>query len=263
MTERQFLHRDVENFIAYFKLVLSVSHLPKKIYFEPKVVKAFVLRTYTGESDSAQEAYVARLHQYLAGKIGHKIELNTENLDRLEASFQEERKPTLVNIAERVHMATILKWLQGPLWDRISRELQDYIVAVATAYGQSQEIPTPHAELQPHDLSEKDNVLIKNEYRNLEKILRESLAAVKDARAGSIHLTDNQKQLQLIVSSLDKLAKLREGNRLDSEEAFRHKILVSTALIYVQDEFVKKDPELQKNIKLLIQLYYQFRDTRW
>ena len=263
MIESRLVYRDIDNFIAYFKLILSASRIPKRIHLEPKLVKAFVNRTYTGDSDATQDIHANRLYKYLAERMGHRTELNTANLDQLDANLRKERVPILDNIIERVHIAMILKWLQGPLWNRLSQELQDYIVAVATAYGQSQEIPTMHLELHPHQLSSEDRTLIESEYTNFEAALTESLDAIKTARAKHPDPSVCQEQLNVIVSSLDRLVKLGEGGKLDSVEAFKHKILVSTALIYVQDEFVRKDPDLQKNVQLLVQLYYQFRDMRW
>ena len=56
---------------------------------------------------------------------------------------------------------------------------------------------------------------------------------------------------------------MTKKGELDSVEAFKDKIIVSTALIYIQDEFVKKDTELKKLTQLFVSLYYQFRDKHY
>ncbi len=260
MTETHIMQRDIENFVAYFKLLLSTSRMPKKLKFERKLIRAFIDRTYTEFTESTQEFRANRLYDYLRNKLDEGTEIQSQHLERLESSLMVQKRPSLDNVEEHVQIAMILKWLQGPVKGKLSKELQDYIVSLGTTYGQSQRQLVPDVELKTHDVSEQDMGIIKKEYKTFESAINDSLKAVKDARSKKIDPGKYQDQFRIIISSLDSLVKMSDKGMLNSVESFKDKVIVSTALIYIQDEFVRKDPQLRKIIQLLISLYYQFRD---
>lgn len=260
MTETHIMQRDIENFVAYFKLLLSTSRMPKKLKFERKLIRAFIDRTYTEFTESTQEFRANRLYDYLRNKLDEGTEIQSQHLERLESSLMVQKRPSLDNVEEHVQIAMILKWLQGPVKGKLSKELQDYIVSLGTTYGQSQRHLVPDVELKTHDVSEQDMGIIKKEYKTFESAINDSLKAVKDARSKKIDPGKYQDQFRIIISSLDSLVKMSDKGMLNSVESFKDKVIVSTALIYIQDEFVRKDPQLRKIIQLLISLYYQFRD---
>jgi soluble cytochrome b562 len=260
MTVTHIMQRDIENFIAYFKLVLSTSRLPKKLKFEQKLIRAFVDRTYTEFTASAQELRANRLYDYLKGKIDEGTEIQNQQLERLETALMNEKKPSLGNIMEHAQIAMILKWLQGPVKGKLSKELQDYIVSLGTAYGKSQRQLVPNVEWKPREVSKQDMDIMKKEYKSFEAAINDSLKAVKEAHPKKMDPGKYQDQFRIIISSLDNLVKMSDKGMLNSVQSFKDKVIVSTALIYIQDEFVRKDPQLRKIIQLLISLYYQFRD---
>jgi len=260
MTERNIMQRDIDNFIAYFKLMLSTARLPKKLKFEPKLIRAFVDRTYTEFTKSAQEFRANRLYEYLKERIDEGTEIENIHLERLEDALVSERKPSLDNIMEHVQIAMLLKWLQGPVKAKLSMDLQDYITQLGTTYGQSQRKLVPDIEWRKFGVSKEDANVLKREYKSFEDAINESLKAVKDARLKTIESGKYEEQFRLVISSLDNLVKMSEKGILNSVLSFKDKVIVSAALIYIQDEFVRKDPQLKRIIQLFISLYYQFRD---
>lgn len=252
--------RDIENFIEYFKIVLSSSQIPKKLKFEPKLVRAFIKRTYTGFTIPTQDFRADRLYEYLKSKIGEGADISFEHTTLLEKAFRKLKKPSLEKIMEHARIATILKWLQGPLKSQLSLELQDYIIFLATIYGQYRRNLVINIEWHPCDVSAKDTTTLTEEYRIFEIALMEALQAVRDAKSENPDPQNYQEQFDIVIKSLETLNKMSEEGTLDSFDSFKDKIIVSNALIYIQDEFVKKDPEFEKLIQLLVSLYYQFRD---
>lgn len=260
MTESNIMQRDIDNFIAYFNLMLSTARLPKKLKFEPKLIRAFVDRTYTEFTKSAQEFRANRLYDYLKNMIDEGTEIEKTHLERLEATLMNERKPSLDNIMEHVQIAMLLKWLQGPVRSKLSKELQDYVTLLGTTYGKSQRHLVPDIEWRKFGVSKEDLDVIKKEYRSFDGAIDDSLKAVRDARSKKINEGKYEEQFRLVISSLDNLVKMSEKGVLNSVQSFKDKVIVSAALIYIQDEFVRKDPQLKRIIQLFISLYYQFRD---
>jgi len=260
MTEKNIMQRDIDNFIAYFKLMLSTARLRKKLRFEPKLIRAFVDRTYTEFTKSAQEFRANRLYDYLKERIDEGTEIENAHLERLEDALISERKPSLDNIMEHVQIAMLLKWLQGPVKGKLSKDLQDYIILLGTTYGKSQRQLVPDIEWRKFGVSKEDTNVLKKEYKSFDSAISDSLKAVKDARSKKIDSAKYEEQFRLVISSLDNLVKMSEKGILNSVQSFKDKVIVSAALIYIQDEFVRKDPQLKRIIQLFISLYYQFRD---
>jgi hypothetical protein len=260
MTEKNIIQRDIDNFIAYFRLMLSASRLTKKLKFESKLVRAFVDRTYTEFTKSAQEFRAQQLYDYLKAKIDPGVEMEGVHLERVEAALTSERKPALENIMEQVQVAMLLKWLQGPVRGKLSKDLQDYITFLGTTYGSSQRQLIPNVEWHRFGISKEDTDTIKKEYKSFENAITESIKAVKNARSKKLDYGRYEEQFRLVISSLDNLLKMSEKGTLNSVASFKDKVIVSAALIYIQDEFVRKDPQLRRIIQLIISLYYQFRD---
>lgn len=260
MAEKNIIQRDIDNFIAYFRIMLSTARLPKKLTFQPKLIRAFVDRTYTEFTKSAQEFRANQLYEYLKDKVDEGTEIESIHLERLEATLTSERKPSLDNIMEHVQIAMLLKWLQGPVRGKLSKELQEYTVLLGTTYGNSQRNLVPNIEWRKFGVSKEDMGVLKKEYKSFEGAIQESIKAVKDARSKKLDPGKYEDQFRLIIASLDNLLKMTEKGILNSVQSFKDKVIVSAALIYIQDEFVRKDPQLKRIIQLFISLYYQFRD---
>jgi len=254
--------RDIENFIAYFRIVLSSSQIPKKLKFEPKLVQVFINRTYTGFTTPTQSFRAARLYEYLKTKIRESSEIGLEHIKILEKAFKELKKPALKKIMEHARIATLLKWLQGPLKNQLSEELQDYIIFLATIYGQHRRNLVFNIEWHLRKVSQKDRTTLIREYKIFEIALMEALQAVRNVKTKNPDSNNYQEQFNIVHTSLENLNEMSEEGTLDSFDSFKDKIIVSTALIYIQDEFVGKDPELEKLIQLFVSLYCKFRDKR-
>jgi len=261
--EKQIVMRDAENFLAYFKFILSSSHIPKKLKFEPKLVEAFINRTYAELDSSIQRYRGKKLYEYLEYKLNLGTEIGADDLKLLEIILRQERKPTLDKLQEQIRSALILKWLQGALKDKLSKELQDYIIFLATLYGQFQTDGVLDVDWQPHDISEEDTTVIEKEFDVFKTAVTNAIEDIEKARSKESNVATGQEQFRVIFESVTNLIKMQEEDKLDSLDAFKDKLLVSTALIYMQDEFVKKDAELEKFVQLLISLYYQFRDKHY
>lgn len=255
--------RDAENFLAYFKFILSSSHIPKKLKFEPKLVQAFINRTYAELDSNIQSYRGKKLYEYLEYKLNLGTEIGANDLKLLEIILRQERKPTLDKLKEQIRSALILKWLQGSLKDKLSKELQDYIIFLATLYGQFQTRGVLDVDWQPHDVSEDDTTVIEKEFDVFKTAVTNAIEDIKKARSKESNTATGQEQFRVIFESVTNLIKMQEEDKLDSIDAFKDKLLVSTALIYMQDEFVKKDAELEKFVQLLVSLYYQFRDRHY
>jgi hypothetical protein len=262
MTESYVTQRDTENFIAYFKCLLSVPRIPKKIEFRRDLVRAFINRTYSGLANNALDYRVERLYEYLEGEIGEGNEITEECLSEMLEELNKARVPTLERVMERIRVATILKWLQGPLNHRLSHELQDCIIFLVTVYAQQKKNSLINVEWQPCRVSAEDVNILFSEYRIFEIAVIEALQAVREAQAANPDLDSYEKQFQIVLSSLENLAKLEETGKLDSFDSFKDRLILSTALIYIQDDFVKKDAELKQLIQLFVSLYFKYRDKR-
>jgi soluble cytochrome b562 len=263
LVEQHIILRDIENFVAYFKFILSSAHVPKQLKFEPRLVRAFVDRTYAGFSNEIQEFRAERLYKYLKKKIKENREFTQKDFAVLEKVMKQAKEPSLEKVMVRVRIAVILKWLQGPLKKQLSEEMQDYIIFLATTYGQYQRDQVLNIEWPAYEVNKKDVGIIAGEYQFYEIALIDAIREVKQARAKKPNLRKYQDQFRVVIISLDNLIKLSKEGKLDSVNAFKDKIIVATTLIYVQDEFVEKDPELNKLIQLFISLYYKFRDKHY
>jgi hypothetical protein len=262
MTESHMTLRDLENFIAYFKCLLSVPRIPRKMEFRQDLVRAFINRTCTGLTNSAFEYRVDLLYEYVQADIGEGSEITEERLNEMTERLNEARRPTLERVMERIRVATILKWLQGPLNRRFSHEFQDCVIFLAAVYAQYKKDSLVNVEWQPCQVAAEDTYILISEYRVFEIAIIEALQAVRNAQARNSNSTRYEEQFQIVLSSLDNLFKLDEAGELDSFDSFRDRLIVSTALIYIQDDFVKKDAELKKLIQLFVSLYFKYRDKR-
>lgn len=261
--EEHIILRDIENFIAYFKFLLSVTNIPQELKFELKLIQAFIDRTYVGFSDQIQKFRARKLYTYLKKRLHGGAKITDKDLELLEKTLKQARKPSLEKLMEHIRVAMILKWLQGPLKDQLSMGMKDYVIFLATAYGQYEQDRVFNIEWQPYNVSKKDMSLIIRDYTIFEISIIEAMQAIRKARASNPNPNKYREQFRIVLVSLDNLVKMTKKGELDSVEAFKDKIIVSTALIYIQDEFVKKDPELKKLTQLFVSLYYQFRDKHY
>lgn len=262
MVERHILVRDLENFITYFNFVPHTQHAPK-LKLDQKLVQAFVDRTYGGGLKQTHEQRARKLHEYLRVTLGDHAEVNRECITTLERRLKEERAPSLAKLMRKARIALILKWFRGPLQDQLSDDLEDYISFLAAAYGQLQASRIFDIAWQTHKVGTNDWAVITSELMVFVSAIAQALSIVRGAKDKQQQYASYHQQFQLVLNSLDNLMKRDQKAEVDSIDAFTDKVIVSVSLIYLQDDFVEKDPELEKFIQLLISLYYQFRDKRF
>ncbi|HEC77999.1 MAG TPA: hypothetical protein ENI34_02510 [candidate division WOR-3 bacterium] len=263
LVERYIVLRDAENFTAYFKFLLSTDKLPKELVFNNKLIQAFINRTYADSKEEIQNFRGDILYRYLSKSLVKGAEIKAGALDELENIIKREKAPSLEILKERVRIAMILKWLQGPLETQLSGGLRDYITFLATIYGQYKTDRVYNVDWQPYDISDEDMAVLNSEYAVFELSLMEAIKLIREARARKPRSNNYKDQFRIVLISLDNLVRLAKKGELDSPHAFRDKMIVATTLIYIQDEFVEKDPELKKLIQLFVSLYYQFRDKHY
>lgn len=262
LTEAYVLLRDIENFIAYFRVILSAPRIPRKITFERDLIGAFINRTYTGLPDRVLEERAQRLHDALLKNMDEGMDVTEKCLDDLALELEIMKTPSLDKIMARTRTAMILKWLQGPLRERLSAEIQDHIIFLATIYGQYHKNLAINVDWEPHQVTQADLDVLISEYRVLEIAIIEALATIKHARQTLPEAARYDEQFQIVLASLDNLHQMEVNGSLDSFESLKDRLIISSALIYVQDEYVVKDAELKQLIQLFVSLYFKYRDTR-
>jgi len=263
IVERQITLRDVDNFAAYFKMLLSSSQTRKKLVFGRSLVTAFADRTYSGFSDPLQNIRTEHLYVYISQTLQDGQEITEDCLKKLEENCRHDKEPTFERLRERIRAGLILKWLRGPLANELTEELQHYIVFMANNYGQSQTGLILSVDWPPYELSEWDRALITKEYKAFEASLVHAMIEVEKAKKKVRVIDDCHKEFCIVFESLEKLTELTKKGERDSIESFKDKIIVATALMYLQSAYIRKDVKLRSLIQLLVSLYYQFRDTHY
>jgi soluble cytochrome b562 len=263
LIDQHITQRDVENFVAYLKFLSGSTRGQKVIKLERKLVQDFVDRIYS-ECDHKTRYYRTKdLYSYFENKLGKNVALDYEELTVIYNKLREDREPSMEKIMKRVCVAIILKWLQGSLQATLSEELKKYVAFLATVYGLYGTDRVFNVEWPQYEISPSDLAAINSKYKDFETAVTDAIKRVRKAILKKPVSKKYKDQFEIILMSIDNLIKLSRSGRLDSVQAFVDKIIIAATLIYMQDEFVKRDPELQKFINLLVSFYYQFRDKRY
>jgi hypothetical protein len=262
LAETQILKRDIDNFVSYFIYVLSGPVLPKKLVLDVKLVRHFIQRTYAGFDKESQELQTRKIYSHIKKTIGDNAEINGKSLGLLRNSLKDEEF-TFEKLKERIVIGLLLKWLQGPLKKELSEELNDYIIFLATTFGQFESNRIINFEVEDYRIGKNDLATLSIEYVFFETALLDALSIIKNVKAQTTKNAPIRDQFRFVFDSLDNLVQNAESGKSDELTAFRDKIIVSISLIYLQDSFVRKDPEVENLINLFVSLYYQFRDKRY
>lgn len=262
LVEAHATHRDVENFISYFKFLLSSPVVPKQPVIDDKLMRYFVNRTYAGFDEETKRQRVKKIGDYLREKLGAGTEIHDRSLGRLEKILKEDSRATFEKVRDRILIATMLKWLQGPLQQHLTKELIDYVVFIATSFGQYEAKRVLNVEKIAHRVAKLDAAAIADAYADFEIAVMEAIDDIRKARSKLTKGGSGRDTFRVVFDSLDHLIKC--GGKKDPNDIslFKDKLLVSTTLIYLQDELVEKDVEVKNLIQLFVALYYQFRDKR-
>lgn len=263
MVERQMLLRDAENFTALFKFAISSLYKTKGIKIGPEMIQTFIDRTSSEPTDIAHELRADRLYTYLNATLKEKVDINNANIECLEKVLKKEKKPSFEKLMTNVRIAMILKWLQGPLQSQLSNILKDHVIFYAALYGQYRTNRMFNVDWYPYEIPQRDEDLIIREYKYFEKAIKQAVQEIGVSLAERPHSDNYYEQFRVVFESLDNLNKMSKKKNLGISNAFKDKIIVSTALIYLQDEFVAKGSELKHLIQLFISLYYQYSDKHY
>lgn len=255
------LKRDIDNFVSYFLYVLSSPRVPKQVAMSIKLVRHFIQRTYAGFDAEAQDQQSAIIYAFIKKQIGDGAVINGKNLGVLRNSLKEEEF-TFEKLKERIVIGLLLKWLQGPLKKSLSDTLNDYIAFLATTFGQFESNRIINFETEDSKIGENDLATLAIEYGFFETTLLDAQAIIQKAIAETPKSAPLRDQFRFVFDSLDNLMKIAESGQADELTSFRDKIIVSISLIYLQDDFVRKEPDVQNLINLFVSLYFQFRDKR-
>jgi hypothetical protein len=262
MFESSVVERDVDNFIAYFRVLLSGKHTSRMLTFDRKLVRAFIARTDTGIGDAATSFRTDKLYTYLSGKIKDGAQITEAHLARIHEEYSIMKMPSLDKVIENIRVAMILKWVQSPMMRRFSHELQDYIVVLATVYGECKKNVVMNVEWPGLVFTQEDKDLLHEEYRIFSSALSEAVDTFKAARAQNPDASNYEEQFQVVFNSLDRLAQMDSSGELESPESFKDRIIVSASLIYIQDDYVVKNDKLRQLIQLFVSMYIKYRDKR-
>lgn len=255
------LKRDIDNFVSYFLYVLSSPKVPKQVAMSIKLVSHFIQRTYAGFDAEAQDQQTMVIHEFIKKQIGDGAAMNGKNLGILRNSLKEEEF-TFEKLKERIVIGLLLKWLQGPLKNNLSDALNDYVAFLATTFGQFESNRIINFETEDFKIGKDDLATLAIEYGFFETTLLDARAIIKKAVAETPKNASLRDQFRFVFDSLDNLMKNAESGALDELSSFRDKIIVSISLIYLQDDFVRKEPDVQELINLFVSLYFRFRDRR-
>ncbi len=261
--EQHITQRDVENFVAYLKFVSESEQGQKVFKLERKLVQNYADRIYSDYNEGVRSSRTDNLYLYFENKLGKNIVLNDTELNVIYKKLTEEKRASIDKVMNRVCIAMILKWLQGFLQTGLSKDLHNHIIFLASIYGLYGSNRVFNVDWQPYNVSENDAALISSEYRFFETAITDAIKDVKEALVTTIVSRKPKDQFRIVLSSVDNLIKMSKKGLLESRDAFIDKIIIAASLIYLQDEFVKKDAELTQFINLIVGFYRQFRDKRY
>ncbi len=261
--ERYIAKRDIHNFVAYFRFLITSPHLKKGLSFNRNLIQAFIDRTYAGGLRAQNEIRANNLYSYLLRTINEGSEINNENLNQIDERCRDELKADFELLKKRIRIGLLLKWLRGPIFEKLSEDLQHKIIFLATSYGQYQTAQVLNVERPPVELSKDDLNIIVNEYKFFETALILAIKEIKRAQKEDFDPQDYTQYFRCAIVSIDNLIAFKKTGQLNTVNSFRDKIIVATVLIYLQDEYIIKDEELNRFINFLLSMYYQFRDEHY
>ncbi|HEC79302.1 MAG TPA: hypothetical protein ENI34_09240 [candidate division WOR-3 bacterium] len=263
LIEQHITQRDIENFVAYLKFLSSSPRSQKVIKIDKKLMQDFVNHVYSECDHKTRYFRLRNLTGYFEKKLGKNVVLDKTELTVIFQKLKRDKQTSIDKVKMRVCIALILKWLQGFLEPELSEGLNQYVAFLASVYGLYGTNRVFNVDWQPYDVSSEDAAVINREYKFFESAITDAIMRVSKAVVKKPLSTKYKDQFQIVLESINKLIKLSEEGKLDSAEAFTNKIIIAATLIYLQDDFVEKDEDLNKFINLFVSFYYQFRDKRY
>lgn len=261
--EQYITQRDVENFIAFLKYIAQTNEKQEVFRLEPELVQDFANRIY-GQDDHKTRYYRTKnLYSYFEKILGKNAVLDSAELNVILEKLKKDQRSSFDKVMMRVCVAMILKWFQGFLKDKLSEDLQHYVAFLASVYGLYGTRNLFNVEWQPYNLAPDDAKIVGKEYKFFESSIIEAIKRINKATLKGRYPASIKDQFQIVFSSIDNLITTNREKQPDSNVSFTDKVIISATLIYLQDDFVEKDQELNKLISLFLSFYYQFRDKRY
>ena len=261
--EQHITKRDVENFVAYLRLLSEYPQGQKCFKLGRKQVQDYVDRIYSECDHKTRYLRTNNLYDYLENMLGRNIVLDKTEVTVIYRKLSGDKRSSIEKIMCRVCIAMILKWLQGSMQDKLSEGLHSHIIFLASTYGMYGTNRVFNVDWQPYSISGNDAALIESEYPVFETAIANAIKNIKKASIKKEYSNKREIQFQFVLSSIDHLITMSKKGLLESGEAFIDKIIIAASLIYLQDEFVEKNSELRSLINLIVSFYYQFRDKRY
>jgi hypothetical protein len=206
------------------------------------------------------------LHNLLKLNAYETVALNTENLDKLvdilnniegESHFDKTKK--------RIKIAISLKWLQDKeLMAILSPGTRQYVERIGMFYGRIK---------KGENVSVRDIGTYHTPPDDIKKIIDDYELKVDFALLGARQDINKAKQKFLNDPRFGPLGFIMEAvNRLsvyideqadedyDRTELFKDTIFIAIILNYVQDPYVKKSPEANKLIQMVLPIYSKYKE---
>jgi len=262
---------DVERLVEWCRRSVSKEELAEgKFTINKAMIKFFIQKTFPDLPYDQQKEKInfldKELHNLLKLNAFETVALNTENLDKLvdilnniegESHFDKTKK--------RIKIAISLKWLQDKeLLAKLSPGTRQYVERLGTFYGKIKKGENVETrDIGTYYTPPDDAVKILEDYEL--KVDFALLGARQDInKAKQRFMNDPQfGQLGLIIEAVNRLSTYIDGKAdedYDRTELFKDTIFIAIILNYIQDPYVKKSPEANKLIKMVLPIYSKYKE---
>jgi hypothetical protein len=268
----EFLSRpDVERLVEWSRKSVSKEELAAgKFTLNKPMIRFFMQKTFPDLPPDMQKEKIdfldRELHNLLKLNAFETVALNTENLDKLvdilnniegESHFDKTKK--------RIKIAISLKWLQDKeLMAILSPGTRQYVERIGMFYGRIK---------KGENVSVRDIGTYHTPPDDIKKIIDDYELKVDFALLGARQDINKAKQKFLNDPRFGPLGFIMEAvNRLsayideqadedyDRTELFKDTIFIAIILNYVQDPYVKKSPEANKLIQMVLPIYSKYKE---
>lgn len=262
---------DVERLVEWCRKSVSKEELAEgKFTINKAMIKFFIQKTFPDLSYDQQKEKIdfldRELHNLLKLNAFETVGLNTVNLDKLvdilnniegESHFDKTKK--------RIKIAISLKWLQDKeLMTKLSPGTRQYIERLGTFYGRIKKGENVEArDIGTYYTPQDDAQMILEDYEL--KVDFALLGARQDIQSAKQRFISDPQfgQLGIIMEAVKRLSNYIDGKtgpEYDRTELFKDTIFIAIILNYIQDPYVKKSPEANKLIQIVLPIYSKYKE---
>jgi len=262
---------DVERMVDWARKSVSKEELVEgKFTINKPMIKFFIQKNYPDLPYDQQKEKIdfldKELHNLLKLNAFETVALNTENLDKLVDILNNvEGQSHFDKTKKRIKIAISLKWLQDKeLLNNLSPGTRQYVERLGSFYGRIKKGENVEArDIGTYFTPPDDLKKIQEDYEL--KVDFALLGARQDIqKAKQRFLNDPQfGQLGLILEAVDRLSAYIDGKAntdYDRTELFKDTIFIAIILNYIQDPYVKKSPEANKLIQIVLPIYSKYKE---